>query len=148
LGNTVKLQRDTTELEATRPANRASHSKVRLLTLSDLDARTNSARRAFELCDKIVSERGGQDHMGTLRFLLANDVAACSAMIEDSLARWLRGEPIDVAQLSTLLNCRRRDAALLGVDPDPKNVTPQSLADIAAEIEAEEAATAAQENAA
>jgi hypothetical protein len=119
--------------------------KARLLSLEhDIDRRTVAGKRALELRDRLIAERGGLETMGTMRAVLANDLAVCSAMIESELTRWLRGEAIDVAQLSVLLNCRRRDAALLGIDPDPKNTT-ITLDDIAREIEEENAERAARE---
>jgi hypothetical protein len=62
--------------------------------------------------------------MSVLRYSLTRSVAVLSAMIEDQQARWLRGEKIDPSQIATLLNARRREAELIGLDPEPKDVTP------------------------
>jgi hypothetical protein len=105
--------------------------KVRALTLEDLDRRTKAAQRAFELHDKLVAERGGVESMSVLRYAMTRSTAVLSAMIEDMQARWLRGEPIDPASIATLLNARRREAELIGIDPQPKDVTP-ALADYVA----------------
>jgi hypothetical protein len=48
-------------------------------------------------------------------------------MVEDAAARWLNGEPVDPAGIATLLNARRRDAELIGIDPEPRDVTPDPL---------------------
>lgn len=110
------------ELQAENKPNR--RPKARLLSLDDIDRRTNSGRRAFELRDRLVGERGGQQAVGTMRFLICNDVAAVSAMIEHELARWLSGEQVDASALATLMNVRRRDAELIGIDVEPRDVTP------------------------
>jgi hypothetical protein len=71
-----------------------------------------------------------------LRYSLTRSVAVLSAMVEDMQARWLRGEKIDPSQIATLLNARRREAELIGLDPELKDVTPnisKYLADSASE---------------
>jgi hypothetical protein len=112
--------------------------KTRLLTIDDLDRRTRAASRALELSERLLNERRPA---GELRKAITRGVALLTTMIEDQATRWLSGEPVDPAGIATLLNARRRDAELIGIDPEPKDVTP-TLAEIAAEIEAEEAANA------
>jgi hypothetical protein len=109
--------------------------KTRLLTLADLDGRTRAASRAFELSDRLLNERRPA---GELRKAITRDVALLCVMIEDAAARWLAGEPIDPSAIATLLNARRRDAELIGIDPELKNVTPDPLA-YAAEYDADAA---------
>ena len=98
--------------------------KSKLLTLDDLDGRTRAGQRAFEFHDRLVSERGGTESMGVLRYAMTRSVAVLSAMIEDAQARWLLGEPVSLTDLATLLNARRREAEKIGIDPDPRDVTP------------------------
>jgi hypothetical protein len=132
------MHADAVEMEAeSRPNRRAP--KMRLLRLEDLDRRTAAARKALELRDRLVNERGGPGAMGTLRYAIISDLAGVSAMIEDAMTRWFRGEPVDAATVATLINVRRRDAELVGIDPEPRDVTP-SLADIMRDIAAQEAA--------
>jgi hypothetical protein len=131
---------DSDDIEA-KPRRVRQPVKARLLRLSDLDKRTLAAKRAFQLRDAILSERGGAELMGVLRAAIANDVAVTSVMIEHEQAKWLAGESVDVGQLATLINVRRRDCEAIGLDPkrDIKDVTP-SLDDIAAELAAEDEA--------
>ena len=98
--------------------------KSRLLTLNDLDRRTKAAQRAFDMHDRLVAERGGADGMSVLRYSMTRSVAVLCAMIEDQQTRWLRGEPVEATAIATLLNARRREAEIVGVDPEPKDVTP------------------------
>jgi hypothetical protein len=108
--------------------------KSQLLTLDDLDRRTKAGQRAFEFHDRLVSERGGAGSMGVLRYAVTRSVAVLSAMIEDAQARWLMGEPVSLADLATLLNARRREAEKIGIDPDPKDITPD-LQDILRDLD-------------
>ena len=52
------------------------------------------------------------------------NIAVLSAMVEDMQVKWLRGERVDPAAIATLLNARRREAEIVGIDPLPKDVTP------------------------
>ena len=45
-------------------------------------------------------------------------------MIEDVTVRWLKGEEIDPTQLLAVINARRREVELIGIDPEPLDVTP------------------------
>lgn len=98
--------------------------KVRLLTLDDLDKRTTAARQALEERDRIIAERGGADGMGVVRLALADSVALLNAMIRHEQAQWLRGEPIDPDTLAKLINTRGREAERVGLNIDPRDVTP------------------------
>ena len=102
----------------------ATGPKSRLLTLDDLDRRTKAAQRAFDLHDRLVAERGGAESMSVLRYSMTRSVAVLSAMVEDMQVKWLRGERVDPAAIATLLNARRREAEIVGIDPLPKDVTP------------------------
>ena len=98
--------------------------KTQLLTLDDLDRRTRAGQRAFEFADRLISERGGAQSMGILRATMVKSVAVLSAMIEHAQACWLAGDPVNLNELATLLNARRREAEKIGLDPDPKDITP------------------------
>jgi hypothetical protein len=108
------------------------------MSLADLDGRTRAASRAFELSDRLLNERRPA---GELRKAITRDVTLLTCMIEDQAARWLAGEPVDPAGIATLLNARRRDAELIGVDPEPKDISP----DLHTYLEAKAAETEAAE---
>ncbi|MER9167691.1 hypothetical protein NKI12_09950 [Mesorhizobium australicum] len=114
---------DTIDTEGQAVAPSKGGGKARLVTFDDLDKRTKAAQQAIEFRDLLISERGGDD-LGALRMAIIEDVACVSAMIRDAQVRWLRGEPISLTELATLLNCRRRDAELIGLDPAPRDITP------------------------
>jgi hypothetical protein len=104
---------------------------MRLLTLDDLDGRTRAAQRTLELSDRLLIERGGIESTGELRKAITRGVALLTTMIEDAATRWLSGEAVDPASIATLLNARRRDAELIGIDPEPRDVTPSVEAYVA-----------------
>jgi len=106
-------------------------AKMRLLTLDDLDGRTRAAQRTLELSDRLLIERGGIESTGELRKAITRGVALLTTMIEDAATRWLSGEAVDPASIATLLNARRRDAELIGIDPEPRDVTPSVEAYVA-----------------
>jgi hypothetical protein len=97
-------------------------AKQRLLTLDSLDQRTTAAARARALRDKVIAERGGVE-LDALKQAHASTWAVLSQQIEDGLARLLKGEPVDVPVLVSLINARRREGESLGV-PEPRDVTP------------------------
>ena len=113
---------------------------VKLLTLDDLDRRTRAAGRALELQETLVNERGGAGSLSVLRLSMTRSVAVLCAMVEDMQARWLLGEPIDPAAIATIMNARRREAEVVGIDPLPKDVTP----DLADYLAAKQAAAASE----
>lgn len=115
-------------------------SKARLLTLADLDKRTRAAQRAFELRDRIVAERGGAERMSVLKLAMIESIAVVSAMIKDAEVRWLRGEPVELSEIGTLLNARRREAQMVGLEIEPKDVTPTLSDYLASRAAGEDAA--------
>jgi hypothetical protein len=82
--------------------------KIRLLKLEDLDRRTNAAKAAFEFRDALADERGGVEQLGVLKSAMLDSVAVLSAGIRHLETLWLSGKPIDMTELATLLNARRR----------------------------------------
>lgn len=99
-------------------------AKNKLLTIEDLDQRTKAVQKAADFRDRLFAERGGADRLSLLRQSMIGTLAVLNSMIEDGLARWMGGEAIDHAALLSLINARRREAELIGIDPEPVDVTP------------------------
>ncbi|WP_370149835.1 hypothetical protein [Bradyrhizobium japonicum] len=93
------------------------------MRLADLDGRTRGAKRANEVLETIISERGGRDRMNMVQLKSAEAYAVLTAMIEGIGAGWLGGETVDATEYSTLLNARRREQQVMG-GPEPRDVTP------------------------
>src|SRR5882724_6661391 len=104
--------------------NAKNVAKNKLLVLEDLDQRTRAVQKATEFRDQFFTERGGADRLSLLRKSMIGTLAVLNAMIEDGLTRWLAGDEIDHAALLSLINARRREAELIGIDPEPRDVTP------------------------
>jgi hypothetical protein len=98
--------------------------KVRLLTTADLDRRTKASQVALETKDAIMSDLGGKDQLSTLERLMAENAAFSSTVLRDAHVRWLRGEPVSVAELATLENTFNRTAQALGLVRRSRDVTP------------------------
>lgn len=112
------------EAERSRKPARKSRAKLKLLSLAELDHRTAAAREALAMRDNLLAERGGADRLSTLKLAVVESVSCLTAMISDAQARWLRGDPVDATALTTLINARRREAEIIGIDPGPLDVTP------------------------
>ncbi|MDI6026158.1 hypothetical protein QBK99_08155 [Corticibacterium sp. UT-5YL-CI-8] len=103
------------------------HSRVVLRTISDLDGRSVAAKRASALKDAIISDLTGGgtvDDLSAIKRQLVESVAIMSVVCEDIQSRYLSGDPAaDLKQLTVLLNARRRDCQLLGLDRVARDVT-------------------------
>jgi hypothetical protein len=78
--------------------------KVRLMTLGDLDGRTNAAKTARALIAELESDLGGADRLTACERVLAHRAAVATAMLKNMEARWLSGRGLDVASCATLTN--------------------------------------------
>ena len=103
-----------------------SGRKLRLLTLADLDGRTRARQRAEELRERVISERGGPDQIDVMRAAHTDTWALLTAMIEDLMARYILGEPIEPSSVATLINARRREGEAIG-EPTPRDVSPPDV---------------------
>lgn len=97
--------------------------KVRLKTLDDLDRRTRAAQAVFELRDRLVDDLGGKDRLSVMQTELINNAACLGAMLKDSAASYLQGEPIDLTEYMALTNAQRRLLADLGLEKRIKDVS-------------------------
>lgn len=124
---------DTTAMQ---PKSGADAGKVRLLTLSDLDGRTAAVRAARTLIADIESDMGGADRLSAGKRALVVRAAVTTAMLEHIEASWLSGGEMDVAAYTALVNVQRRLLATIGLNRQPRDVTP-ALADYVAAKAAE-----------
>ena len=110
------------EIAARKQADRGG--KVRLLCLDDLDRRTRACKQALSLRDGFLSDLGGEDYASTAQRELAQRAAILGAMLEDQEARYLQGEPVELAEFCTLVNAQRRVLSDIGLDRRQRDVTP------------------------
>jgi len=107
----------TTQIAATSAAVsvRKQHKKSRLVTLESLDQRTTAARRVKEVVGALESDLGGSEHLSTAQRILVQRIAVQAAIIESSEASWARGESVDVASYTTMVNALRRNLETIGL---------------------------------
>lgn len=99
---------------------------LRLVTIDSLDGRTQAAKEARALRSAIVRDlTGGDDDtaLSALKLALVDAVAIATVIINDANVRWLQGEPVSLAEITTLSNARRRDAQLLGLERVARDIT-------------------------
>jgi hypothetical protein len=97
-------------------------SKVRLVTMQDLDRRTKAAQIALETKDAIMADLGGEDRLSTLEKIMVENAAMSAAVLRDAHVRWMQGKPVPVSELATLENTFNRTAQALGLSRRAKDV--------------------------
>jgi hypothetical protein len=97
--------------------------KVRLMTLADLDGRTNAAKAARALVADLENDMGGADRLSAGERALVVRAAVSTAMIEHIEATWLSGGELDVTAYTALVNVQRR-LLTVGLQRRPRDVTP------------------------
>lgn len=102
----------------------ADAGKVRLMSLGDLDGRTNAAKAAKALIADLASDMGGADRLSAGERALVTRAAVATAMIEHIEATWLSGGELDVAAYTALVNVQRRLLMTVGLQRRPRDVTP------------------------
>lgn len=120
------MQADINDIPDELPADAGPKqgSKVRFLTLEDLDGRTRAAQHVRDTRQEVMTDLGGADHLSTLERSAVDHVSLLDAMTKDAGARWLKGDPIDVASIATLVNAFNRTAAVLGWQRRARDITP------------------------
>ncbi|MBY3178593.1 hypothetical protein HFO27_28825 [Rhizobium leguminosarum] len=99
---------------------------LRLVTIDSLDGRTQAAKEARSLRSAVIRDlTGGDDEsaLSALKLALVDAVAIATVIINDANVRWLKGEPVSLAEITTLSNARRRDAQLLGLERVARDIT-------------------------
>ena len=134
----MKLPADALQIEgrSTPDPPPKAGSKLRLLTLDDLDRRTAAYRETRKLIDEIENDLGGGDRLSTAERQLVQRAACLGAVLTDTETRWIEGGDLDPTVYCTVVNAQRRLLETIGLRRRAKDVTP-SLDDIAAQIEAD-----------
>jgi hypothetical protein len=102
----------------------AKRSPVKLMSLADLDGRTNAAKTARALVAELESDLGGADRLSAGEREIVQRAALASAMLRDMEAGWLTGRGLDVAGYTTLANTQSRLLKMLGLERRARDVTP------------------------
>ena len=113
------------------------HEKSRFITLSDLDKRTTAARRVREVMAAIESDLGGEAHLSTAQRILVQRIAVQAAIIENAEAAWARGEAMNTADYTTMVNALRRNLETIGLKRVARDAS-FTIDDLAREFEAKQ----------
>jgi hypothetical protein len=107
--------------------------------LPNIDGRGVVARRYRDIVSQIITDQGGAEQMAEARLQLVRRFAACAVLFEAQEARLANGEPLDIAEYSTLTSTLVRVAQRIGINRIAKDITPslaEYVASKAAEVEA------------
>jgi hypothetical protein len=108
------------KVRASAPIN---GSPAKLLTLEQLDYRTNAAKLAIQVRDSIVADLGGADQLSTLEKLAAEQASMAAAVVNDAYCKWLQGQEISLSEIATCQNAFIRVASSLGFSRRAKDIT-------------------------
>jgi hypothetical protein len=98
--------------------------KVQLLSLDQLDGRTQAAKLARQLISALEDDLGGADRLTTSEREIVRRAALISAMAEHLEAQWLLGKGLDVGAYTALVNVQRRLLTTVGLERRARDVTP------------------------
>ena len=89
-------------------------SKLHLLALEDLDARTRSAKAANALVADLLNDMGGEANVNAAQYEIIRRAAIMGAICGDLEVSWLTTKTCDLTLLGTLAERQRRLLECLG----------------------------------
>jgi hypothetical protein len=113
---------------------RGGEHRLHLRTLDDLDGRTAAARMARRLVAELERDLGRDP--STAESELIQRAALLGAILEDAEVRWLERRSVDLAVYGMLLDRQRRCLEALGLQRQPRNISPRHNGATARVIEA------------
>ena len=123
----------TTTATGNRPARksftpRSPTNRTRVSNGSDIlpnvDGRTVTARRIYDIAAAIATDLGGADRISETQLNLVRRFASIATLAEEQEAKLARGEEVNVEQLAQLSSALCRLASRIGLRRVPRNVTP------------------------
>lgn len=119
--DTIEAKRDSgTDTARTRAG------KVRLRTLSDIDARTAAYQRFKELVAAYSSDLGND--LSTAESAIVQRVVSLQVWLEDAEASYAGSGDLDIATYTTASNAMRRLLSDIGLQRRARDVTPDLTA--------------------
>jgi hypothetical protein len=89
--------------------------KTRLLSLGDIDKRTQAYRKTVELIAGIEQDLGGRDRLSSQEICIVQRIGVLAAIASHEETRWMSGEGINIADLCTVNNTLRRMLREIGL---------------------------------
>ena len=118
------MQEDATEERSTsgEEAGRTRAGKIRLRTLSDIDARTAAYRRFAELVTSYSSDLG--DDLSTAESAIVQRIVSLQVWLENAEVVYAETGELDIATYTTASNAMRRLLTDIGLQRRARDVTP------------------------
>jgi hypothetical protein len=98
--------------------------KLKLLSLADIDGRTNAAKAVRRIMADLESDLGGPDAVSAAQRILIGRAAVAGAMVEHLEASWLSGGDYDEWAYAALVKLQIRLLTTLGLERKMVDVTP------------------------
>jgi hypothetical protein len=108
-----------------RPPHRTS--RPQLLIRSQLDGRTNSAKRFDRLVNDIEIDLGGRDQLSTIELALIEGFAGAYVALENLNTRLALGEKIDLSEHAQAISAMVRVSNKLGLQRRAKDINDPTL---------------------
>src|SRR5262245_59123646 len=107
-----------------RKRRRPPEGRTTLLTLNDLDGRTNAARTARAMIAGIEADISGgdADSLSTAQRALAARAGVCAALLADMEVNWVAGNGMDATAYASLTNVLSRTLRTIGLHRVAKDV--------------------------
>ncbi len=104
-----------------------------------MDGRTNAAKVFDALVDGIVeSDLGGRNAISNIEFGLVEGYVEGKVLLGNLIARQGLGEKVNVSEYASIVSTMVRCASRLGLSRRQKNITPPTVEEYLAHINAQE----------
>jgi hypothetical protein len=125
---------DSALIDGPKPQARSRISNGSAVFLEGVDGRSVLARRYRDILASLVSDMGGDP--SEAQSLIARRSATLAVWCELAETAMAKGDNLDIAEFTTAANALRRLLSDLGLERRARDVTHQTLAEIAEELEA------------
>jgi hypothetical protein len=130
----VKSPADSALIDGPKPQARSRISNGSAVFLEGVDGRSILARRYRDILASLVSDMGGDP--SEAQSLIARRSATLAVWCELAETAMAKGDDLNIAEFTTAANALRRLLSDLGLERQAHDVTHQTLAEIAEELEA------------
>lgn len=103
------------------------------MTREHLDGRSTAAKLFDRLISDIESDLGGRDQLSAIELALIEGFVGSTVLMTDLNTRLALGQEIDFGAHASCVSAMVRVASRLGIHRRPKDISPQSLHEIARE---------------
>ena len=130
----MKSPADSALIDGPKPQARSRISNGSAVFLEGVDGRSILARRYRDILASLVSDMGGDP--SEAQSLIARRSATLAVWCELAETAMAKGDDLNIAEFTTAANALRRLLSDLGLERQAHDVTHQTLAEIAEELEA------------